>query len=467
MIHLKTDVAIIGGGPIGTLLANLLGRRGHSVTVLEKQAQPYPLPRAIHFDGEAMRCFQATGLAQQILPHTHVGKGMLFKDATGKTLIDWSRDQEIGPMGWHESYRFYQPGLEAVLRDGLDRFAHVTLKSGQEVTGITQSDQCATLTTAQWHQIEAAYVIGADGTTSFTRDCIGSAMENLGFQERWLVVDVLLTRPREDLGAHSIQYCDPDAPATYVRGVGARRRWELRLDPDDPETFSDAQVWAKLNRWITPQDGALERHAVYTFRSRIATQWRLGRCLIAGDAAHQMPPFMGQGMCAGVRDAANLAWKLSAVLTGADAALLDTYQSERDANARAFIEMSVALGRLINQTARGHLPEGRMRSIWPKLGPGLGPRDGTAAGGLAPQITTAQGVLADDAAGQDFYLLSTTPLDLPGWTVFTGAQDWLSRQGYSAALIRPDGYCLDGISPGESPGRLTALAESIRPAFGP
>ena len=462
MTPTKTDIAIIGGGPIGTLLANLLGRRGNNVIVLEKQAQPYPLPRAIHFDGEAMCCFQATGLADKILTHTHVGKGMLFKDRTGKTLIDWSRDQEIGPMGWHESYRFYQPGLEAVLREGLNRFDHVTLLSDQEVTGITQSDQSVTLKTAQGARIEAAYVIGADGTGSFTRKTMGSALEDLGFQERWLVVDALLTRPRDDLGDHSIQYCDPDAPATYVCGVGARRRWELRLGPDDPETFSDAQVWQKLKRWIAPQDAALERHAIYTFRSRIATHWRAGRCLIAGDSAHQMPPFMGQGMCAGVRDAANLEWKLSAVLRGADATLLDSYQSEREANARAFIEMSVALGRLINQTARGHLPEGRMKSIWPKLGPGLGSREG-GAGGLAPQITTAQGQRADDAVGQDFYLLSATPLTLPGWTTLIGAQDWLTEQGYSAMMIRPDGYCLAGIAQGEDPRHLTALAESIRP----
>ena len=464
MTPIETDVAIIGGGPIGTLLANLLGRRGHRVTVLEKQVQPYALPRAIHFDGEAMRCFQATGLAAQILPHTHVGKGMLFKDRDGKTLIDWSRDQEIGPMGWHESYRFYQPGLEQVLRDGLTRFDHVTLLSGQEVTQITQSDHRVSLITTAGKQIDAAYVIGADGTNSFTRAAMGSDLHDLGFNERWLVVDALLTRPRGDLGDHSIQFCDPDAPATYVRGVGARRRWELRLSPDDPETLDDAHVWEKLKRWITTQDATLERHAIYTFRSRIATKWQVGRCLIAGDAAHQMPPFMGQGMCAGVRDAANLEWKLSAVLRGANAALLNSYQSEREANARAFIDKSVALGRLINQTAQGHLPEGRMTSIWPKLGPGLGPRDG-AEGGLAPQITTPQGQLADDAALQDFYLLSATPLDMPGWTTVTGAQDWLSEQGYSTAMIRPDGYCLAGIAKGEDPRALTALAESIRPAL--
>lgn len=417
-------IVIIGGGPVGLTLAHLLIARGVAVQIYEKQPKPYPLPRAIHFDGEAMRVFQATGLADQILRHTHVGKGMLFQDMSGKTLVDWSRAQTPGPMGWYESYRFYQPGVEQVLRDALPAGV---LHTGAQVGPADFPD--------------APFIIACDGAQSDTRQALGIGLNDLGFHERWLVVDLRLTRPRDDLGDYSIQYCDPAAPATYVRGTQEWRRWEMRIGPDDPDPMPQAMVWDRLRRWITPQDARLERAAIYTFRSRIAERWRVGRVLIAGDAAHQMPPFMGQGMCAGIRDTSNLAWKLKLALNGID--LLDSYQPEREANARAFIEKSVALGRLINQTAQGQIPQGQMKSIWPALGPGLGPRD-AVGGTLVPQITTAQG-LSDDAAGGKFYLITaqsdTKPDALPR---FTGAKDWLAERGIQSVIVRPDGYALCG-----------------------
>jgi len=439
-----TEVAIIGGGPIGLLLGNLLGRRGIATTILERQPKPYPMPRAIHFDGEAMRCFQATGLADQILTHTHVGKGMLFKNAAGDTLIDWSRAQVPGLMGWYESYRFYQPGLEDVLRTGLGRFDHVTQHTGVEATGITQSDDSVSVTCNNGRTLSARYLIGCDGTQSFTREALRIDLHDLGFQERWLVIDAILKRDRPDLGDYSIQHCDPDAPGTYVRGVGNRRRWELRLRSDDPDQIPDDIVWQRLARWITPQEAELERSAVYTFRSGIAQSWRQGRAFIAGDAAHQMPPFMGQGMCAGVRDAANLAWKLAAVLHGTKDSLLDSYQSERDANARAFIQKSVDLGRLINQTAAGIIPQGQMKSIWPELGSGLGARDGIG-GALGPQITI-NGHLSDDAARGGFYAIAQSlPAACP-LPCFIGAKDWLSERSLQGVVVRPDGYALGGFA---------------------
>ena len=455
---MTVDVAIIGAGPVGLTLANLLGRRGHRVALLEKQAHPYPFPRAIHFDGETMRAFQATGLAAQILPHTHVGRGMLFKDAAGATLIDWSRDQSIGPMGWHESYRFYQPGLEQVLRDGLDRFANVTLTMGARVTGIDPSPETVTLTMEDGSEVAARYVVGCDGAQSATRQTLGIGLTDLGFFERWLVVDARLTRPRPDLGDYSIQHCDPDAPATYVRGAGDRRRWEMRLDADGPDRFEDADIWARLSRWITSDDAVLERTAAYTFRSCIATEWRRARVFLAGDAAHQTPPFMGQGMCAGIRDAANLSWKLSAVLTGADDALLDSYHSERAPNARAFIEMAVSLGKVINQTAQGQAPSGQIKSIWPALGPGLGPRDGIG-GTLAVQPRLTDGRLSDDAARGAFYVLCRDcPASAP-LPCFAGAQEWLQTQGLWGVVVRPDGYCLTGL---RGPQDMKGAARQVR-----
>lgn len=441
--QLKSDVCIIGAGPIGLLLGNLLGRRGVSVVILEKQPKPYDLPRAVHFDGEAMRVFQAAGLAEAVLPHTMVGRGMLFKDMQDRVVVDWSRDQDIGPMGWHESYRCHQPGIEDALRAGLKRFAHVTLYSGVEVVAISQDASGVVATLRDGKQVEAAFGIGADGANSFVRTELGIAVDDLGFKEDWLVVDLVLKRPRPDLGDYSVQFCDPVNSATYVRGVGERRRWELRIPMDRGQNPSVAEIWKRLARWITPDDAVLERSAVYTFRSCVATRWRDGRFFLAGDAAHQMPPFMGQGMCAGIRDAANLSWKMAQALQGGDD-VLSTYESEREPHIRQFIELTVALGKLINQTAAGEAPSGKMNSIWPQLGAGLGPRDGVG-GALAPQ-PYVRGVLADDVAQQGFYVLSSRNLDsdLP---VVVGAQDWLSDLGVDAVIVRPDGYVLDVFDP--------------------
>lgn len=433
-----TDVAIIGAGPVGLTLANLLGVRGLSVQVIEKRPTPYDLPRAIHFDGEAMRVFQATGLAEEALAHTHVGVGMLFKDAADKVLIDWSRAQDIGPMGWHESYRFHQPGLEDALRRGLGRLPHVALQTGVEATRVDPSTGEVAL--SDGGRLTASFIIGCDGADSFTRQATGLPLKDLGFRERWLVVDAILKRPRPDLGDYSIQFCDADSPATYVRGAKNRRRWEIRLDQlqGDPD---DAAIWARLSRWITPEDAELERAAVYTFRSAVAARWREGRVLIAGDAAHQMPPFMGQGMCAGVRDAANLAWKLDHAIRTGDDAILDTYGTERASHVTEFIDLTMRLGKLINQTATGDAPKGRMKSIWPGLGPGLGPRD-TIAGRLAPQPRLANGLLADDAAQGRFYVLAQKPVEA-NVDVFTEAADWLRANDLFAVLVRPDGYVLE------------------------
>ncbi len=443
------DVAIVGCGPVGALIANLLGRRGLSVQMIEKQPKPYPLPRAIHFDGEAMRAFQAAGLAEAVLPHTHVGKGMLFQDSSGRTLIDWSRDQVPGPMGWYESYRFHQPGLEAALISGLQRFEYVSLRRGVSVDKATQTGAEVTLTLSDGSDLTAAYVVACDGAQSTLRQGLDMGWTDLGFQERWLVVDAQLIRPRPDLGDHSIQHCHAEHPATYVRGTGDRRRWEIRLSDSDPDSPTDAQVWQKLARWITPTDAQLDRAAVYVFRSGVATQWQKGRVLLAGDAAHQMPPFMGQGMCAGVRDAANLCWKLARAVQQGSPELLDSYQSEREANVREFIDRSMALGRLINQTDPDKLPQGQMKSIWPDLGPGLGPRDGIG-GTLAPQGLGADGQMADDLAFPGFHLLCSDPISpvftetsLPCVMDSTG---WLADRGLAAALIRPDGYALAGIA---------------------
>lgn len=435
---LVTEVAIIGCGPTGALLGNLLGKYGISCLILEKQKNLYPLPRAVHFDAESMRVFQSVGLADKILPDLMVGKGMRLQDMDGTVLVDWPRAQEIGRLGWHESYRFHQPDLEAKLRHGLDRFSNCRLLSGKAVTGFEQTDDEVRLSLEDGQTVVAQYVIGCDGAQSFLRTELDIGLEDLGFREDWLVVDLLIRNAAADRGDYTIQFCDPDHPATYVRGPKNRRRWEMRLENGTAAPQSEAETWEMLRRWVSAKDADLERSAVYTFRSCLAESWRKRRAFLAGDAAHLTPPFMGQGMCAGVRDAANLAWKLANVLCGGEAKMLDTYQSERRPNAYEFIHRAVDLGKLINQTAARQAPKVKMSSIWPPLGPGLGVRDGLG-GSLAPQVRMDDGHLSDDIAEGGFYILARQDFEATV-SVVVGVQDWLKEQDVFGVIVRPDGY---------------------------
>ena len=452
----RHDVAIIGFGPVGATLAHLLAQQGLSTVVLDREAAAYHLPRAVHFDDEVMRVFQGIGLAEAILPLTHVSPGMRFVDAAGRLMMDWSRPQAPTAQGWNASYRFHQPQLETVLRDALASRPGVTVETSTGVTGIVQDADGVTLTTTRGDR-RASWVVGCDGANSFVRSAIGGGLDDLGFDERWLVVDLILKRPRPDLGDHSIQFCRPERPATYVRGVGDRRRWEITVHPDEAPggRMSEQEVWRLLAAWITPEDAALERAAVYTFCSAVARRWREGRLLIAGDAAHLTPPFMGQGMCAGIRDAANLGWKLARVHRGeADASLLDSYQAERAPHARDYIATAVRLGGLINTRAMaaalGEAPPDepvKMASIAPALG-GFEPPFGRPA----PQPVLADGQRLDDRIGPRFAVLLTpdaaAALDAATMDRLAarGAvlvadpalAPWLGTLGAAAALVRPD-----------------------------
>lgn len=464
------DVVIVGRGPVGATLANLLGLCGVRTLVLEREARTYHLPRAVHFDDECMRVFQTIGLADAILPHVILSPGMLFLDAAGCMLLDWSRPQTLTPMGWNLSYRFHQPDLEDVLIGGLARWPHVTLRNRCDVFALDQDEdgvrvRYEDLSSGKLMEVRADYVIGCDGARSLVRRFIGSGMADLGFHERWLVIDVLLKRERDDLGDYSLQHCDPRRPATYVRGTGTRRRWEITVLPDEDsqEIAQPAKVWELLSRWITPDDAEIERASVYTFHSVIAQQWRNGRLLLAGDSAHQTPPFLGQGMCAGIRDAANLAWKLDAVIRGAaGSGVLDTYQSERLPHVREFIELAIRLGGVINTKAiEAGLAAGEVRENAPVklevkkplLGPGLVLGDLPLAAHLAPQFTLADGSRSDDRIGYSHVLLvetaaalsSSLALSQAGIKILTsddanGLGTWLREHGIIAALVRPDRY---------------------------
>ena len=439
------DVAILGYGPVGALLANLLGQAGLSVAVYERETAVFPLPRAVHFDGEVMRIFQSAGLAERIAAATrHSSQGMHFVNADGQTLMVRRGVEGRGPQGWPNNWYFHQPALEEILREGVTRFPNVTVHLGREIADVSELD--------------ARFIVGCDGARSLVRRAIGSRQRDLGLHQPWLVVDLLCKpdSPRvKALPNYTVQLCDPARPMTVVNVGHERRRWEIMLMPgDDPDRLSEPDIfWPMMKRWLGPEDASLERAAVYTFHSVVQEGWRKGNLLLAGDACHQTPPFLGQGMCAGMRDAANLAWKLEAVLRGAPDSLLDTYESERRPHVEAFIELAVKLGAVLQETDSAKAAERDARFAQgaemfdfpqPQLGPGHRADAPPPVGTIFPQPVLPDGRLMDDTIGPHFAIVGTTELladRRPDAVMLprVGA-DWLEQRGLCAALLRPDRY---------------------------
>jgi 3-(3-hydroxy-phenyl)propionate hydroxylase len=443
------DVAIVGYGPVGALLANLLGQAGLRVEVFERDREIYDLPRAVHFDGEVMRIFQSVGLAERIAAATRTSsKGMHFVNTAGQTLMIRRGLDGPGPHGWAGNWYFHQPELEQILREGVRRFANVEVHLGHEVRSV--------------EALKARFVVGCDGARSLVRQAIGSRQHDLGLHQPWLVVDLLCDpdSPRvKALADHTIQLCDPTRPMTIVNVGGRRRRWEIMLMPgDDPARLTEpVRFWPMMRRWLGPQDAQLERAAVYTFHSLVQEGWRKGRLLLAGDACHQTPPFLGQGMCAGMRDAANLAWKLAAVVNdGAAESLLDTYESERLPHVRAFIELAVKLGAVLQETdpiaaaARDARFADRAEMFdfpQPQLGPGERKDGPPPLGTIFPQPRLTDGRLMDEAIGPRFAIVGNTSLlaaKKPDAVKLDGVgAEWLAERGLGAAILRPDRYIFD------------------------
>lgn len=348
-LDLDADVAVVGAGPTGLTLAILLAQRAHRVVVLERWPQPYPLPRAVHYDHEVGRLLQACGIGAGLRAVSEPADVYEWRNAAGTTLLRFGRTGD-GPSGWPVSSMFCQPELEALLAQRAAELASIDLRRGVEVRAVADRGDHVVVGTADGNEVRAAYVVGCDGANSTVRGLAGLPVRDLGFFYDWLIVDVILDEPRV-YDPVNLQVCDPARPTTAVSGGPGRRRWEFMKLPGESrvEMNDERRAWELLAPWdVHPGNARLERHAVYTFQARHAERWRSGRVLVAGDAAHQMPPFAGQGMCAGVRDAANLAWKLDLVLGGhAPDALLDAYESERLPHVRAVIDFSMELGRVI------------------------------------------------------------------------------------------------------------------------
>ena len=479
------EVVIVGLGPTGATLANILAGYEMDVLVLEREESVYPLPRAVHFDDEAMRVFQSIGLAEGIGRDARVNVGTKFVDRDQKLLLDWPRPQEIGPLGWYPSYRFHQPDLEAELNRGIAACKTVTLHRGASVTAV--ADLGDVVEVGYSHDgakqvVTADYVIGTDGAKSVVRAAMDCEWEDLGFQERWLVIDVQLDKPRPDLGDFTIQTCDRDRPTTYVRCPREWRRWEISLWPEEEadDVTTDEFIWPRLRPAITPDEGRIARKAVYSFESKLATRWREGRLMIAGDAAHLMPPFLGQGMCTGIRDVANLAWKLAAVLRWkAPDSLLNSYESERREHTRTYIETAVRVGEMMNSAETAEAlthairPDGaaQMNSISRDLDHAIGPQGDEMSGMRMPQPRLDTGKLLGDAMAGRFAVigpsevLETVTLPPENIAVAISAEahsevaEALSDLGIVAMILRPDFYCFGSVRPQNSSGLSDVLAE--------
>ena len=452
------DVLIAGGGPTGVTLAVLLARRGVKVIVAEKDAQIYPLPRAAHIDHEGMRILQEAGAADAVMATCRRASRYEFRNARGAVLLCFEGSDRTGPGGWPGANMIHQPSIERALRASLAACPEAALNSGWELGAFAADTDgiTAQIATPEGPRtIRTRWLVGADGARSPVRKAMGIAFDDLGFEEPWLVVDMLVDDPTR-LPTANLQICDPKRPTTCVLMGEGRHRWEFMILPGEtPEQVSDDAFIAKLMKpWKVEGAVRLERKAVYTFRARIAHQWRKGRVCLAGDAAHQTPPFAGQGMCSGLRDAANLAWKLAAVIKdGAPDTLLGSYQPEREPNLRATISMAIMMGRMVCTTSRwgALLRDTKMRigralgklptepPAYPPLSAGIIHAGSAGAGSYFPQPISATGERMDDGLGMGATLIARAALASPALLPFASALGrWLDAHGAQAVLVRPD-----------------------------
>ena len=317
------DVVIVGFGPSGAVAACWLGQAGIRTLVIDKRRTIWEIPRAIAIDHEILRVFQNIGAVEKILPYTAPFPASEHFGAKGQLIRRIDAVPPPFPLGYVPTMVFTQPPVEAVLRARAAEHPSVTVELGLEAFALTQTAQQVTLQLksddGQVRAVTASYVIACDGASSPIRQLLDLKLEDLGFDEPWMVVDVRVNEASlSKLPQTAAQYCDPARPTTFIVGPGNHRRWEIMLLPDENplELESETNVWRLLSPWLTPQDGELWRASSYRFHALVAEQWRKGRVFLAGDAAHQQPPFIGQGMCQGIRDVSNLAWKLETVLAG-------------------------------------------------------------------------------------------------------------------------------------------------------
>jgi 3-(3-hydroxy-phenyl)propionate hydroxylase len=475
MTPAAAPIAIVGLGPTGGVLAALLADHGCSVLVVEQELDVLDSPRAVFLDDEVMRVLQRIDCADALLPQVRPVEGMDLVDRLGQVLYRYRPAGVIGSLGWADGYMFHQPDLERVLRRAVGARAAVRVRAGTSVTGWMQDADGVTLQLrdhdGRAQATRAAFVVGCDGARStIRRHMTATTLDALGPDAQWIVVDLEISGD-VPVPPVTMQYCNPARPVTCVPLPGRSVRFELRvLQGEHPEQLCERDaLHALLAPWVPPASYRVKRVAPYTFHALLARGWREGRVLLAGDAAHQMPPFLGQGMGCGVRDAANLAWKLAAVWKGhAEASLLDSYEAERGPATHAVIATDLRLGDLIQTTDAAiaerrdaeALVSGGAVPLNPKrfpLGPALGAA-GTVAGLPFPQWRNADGTLSDVLLGAGFAVVGAirpsarvrASLERFGLRWLTDPPPamaaWLATHGLRAVVVRPERSVLAAIT---------------------
>lgn len=484
-------IVIVGAGPTGLTLANLLGVLGVETLLLERNAATVHEPRAVSIDDESLRTMQAAGIVAEVMSQTVTGYGSHYFSASGRCFAKVQPTEQ--PFGFPRRNAFRQPVLERQLRDALARFPHVTVKFHHELTSFEQDAGGVTL-----HVTDAAgngimqtcdYLIACDGASSGVRRQLGIKMAGSSFNERWLILDL---ENSPSASPHTKVFSNPARPCIALPGPNLTRRYEFMLHPHerDEDMLAAEMVRHLMDTHEAAPQSVLVRKVVYTFHARIADRWKAGRVMLAGDAAHLTPPFAGQGMNSGLRDANNLAWKLAAVTHGAlGPGLLDTYESERRDHAWAMIRFALNMGKVIGPKSRlmafaiqalfrvlDYVPAARDYVAQmkfkppPNLGAGFLAPDGvdgkhTLVGRLFPQPRVLAGgrdVLLDEALGNGFAILVRSPrvdealraLTMAPWNQLgarivvmgrdaseIGAPDpRLARYDDHVILLRPDRY---------------------------
>lgn len=519
------DVAVVGYGPVGATAAALLADSGLAIALIEPNTALFDKPRAVGADDEFLRVMQWCGIGEELGRHIVPYNGTVYLGVDGQPIRAFEPARPPYRLGWPPVHFFIQPEVDQMLRAAVGRHANVEPLLGRRVIDVAQSadEVCLTVEqvdTRQQRPLRARYVLACDGANSAVRKRLGIALEDLKFDETWAVVDAWM-QSLQGVGDHNVQYCWPSRPATYVIAPRNMRRWELKVLPgEDPRAIDEPRLLEMLAPYVDVSTLKIWRSAVYRFHALVARRWRAGRIFLLGDAAHQTPPFLGQGLTSGVRDAANLAWKLRLVDRGqAPDSLLDSYEAERLPHMRTMIELTKQMGliigeldqeaaqrrdeRLREERRSGRLETNRVRLV-PTLRPPAfihAPNDGpnAGAGSVFPQPTVRDAAgrvaLLEEHLPRHFLLVSDRidalrSLDertLQRWRSLAGElvvlspdaptdwvgmpfcrvlhdfqhhyQDWARAQRAFATVVRPDRYVY-GVA--DRPDALQTLLEELQ-----